>query len=337
VRRNLQRYRGSVLKAAVEGRLTEKWRAEHPGAEPASELLKRILAERRKRWEADQLAKFRAAGKQPPKGWQSKYAEPAAPDTPHLPALPQGWCWAAVEQLGTLGEQPVLTGPFGSTLGTEDFVQEGVPLLTIGCLTEQGVALEKAFYVTPGKADQLRRYRVRNGDLLFSRSASVGRAGLVTASLDGCLINYHLMRLRLAEEAIDPRYFIYYVRGSGSVVAYLREVNHGATRDGINTENLLAMPVALPPRQEQEAVVDEVESRLSEGHSLDRVAADSGEKADRLRQSILKRAFEGRLVPQDPSDEPAHVLLARIGAGRAGDQTPSARSKPGRRNRRPGA
>ena len=91
IKANLKRYRAAVLKAAVEGRLTEAWRAKHPNTEPATKLLERILAERRKKWEADQLAKFAAAEKTPPKGWREKYVEPLPPDTSGLPELPQGW------------------------------------------------------------------------------------------------------------------------------------------------------------------------------------------------------------------------------------------------------
>ncbi len=96
---NLKRYRAAVLKAAVEGQLTEDWRAEHPDVEPASELLRRILVERRKNWEAEQLAKYEEKGKQPPKGWKEKYKEPAGPDTAGLPDLPAGWTCAAIDQI----------------------------------------------------------------------------------------------------------------------------------------------------------------------------------------------------------------------------------------------
>ncbi len=68
------------------------WRARNPDVEPASELLRGILAERRRRWEADQLAKYEAKGKQPPKNWKEKYKEPTVPDTTNLPDLPEGWC-----------------------------------------------------------------------------------------------------------------------------------------------------------------------------------------------------------------------------------------------------
>ena len=98
VREKLKLYRASVLKAAVEGALTAEWRAQHPYTEPASELLKRILTERRRRWEEDQLAKFKAKGQEPPKNWKAKYKEPVAPDTTNLPPLPEGWCWVTLNE-----------------------------------------------------------------------------------------------------------------------------------------------------------------------------------------------------------------------------------------------
>ncbi len=101
-RKELKRYRTAVLKAAVEGRLTEAWREENPDVELASELRGRILEERRERWQRDQLAAYEKKGKKPPKNWRSKYKEPAAPNTEDLPELPEGWCWVSVEQLTTL-------------------------------------------------------------------------------------------------------------------------------------------------------------------------------------------------------------------------------------------
>jgi type I restriction enzyme S subunit len=304
---NLRRYKAAVLKAACEGRLVPQ----DPADEPASALLQRILAERRQRWEAEQIAR----GKDPKK---LKYKEPAPPDTSELPELPEGWAWATVEQIGAIGEQAVLTGPFGSNLGRSDFIASGVPVLTIGCLTEQGLSLDKAFYVSDAKAFELKRYRVKSGDLLFSRMATVGRAGMVTTKFEGAIINYHLMRLRLAEDVINPIFFISYVRGAETVVDYVREVNHGATRDGINTRQLLALPVALPPLAEQQRIVAEVERRLSVVEELEAAVEANLKRAERLRQAVLKRAFEGKLVPQDPDDEPASLLLECIRAEREG-------------------
>jgi type I restriction enzyme S subunit len=104
VQANLKRYRASVLKAACEGRLvpTEAELARNEGRdyEPADKLLQRILRQRRARWEAETLAKMQASGK-PPKDdhWKQKYKEPSAADTSNHPPLPEGWCWAAIEQV----------------------------------------------------------------------------------------------------------------------------------------------------------------------------------------------------------------------------------------------
>jgi|GEM_PF-139549 len=237
-------------------------------------------------------------------------------DIESLPELPEGWSWAPVAELGTQSEQSVLTGPFGSTLGRSDFVTEGVPLLTIGCLTQTGVQLDKAFYITPEKASQLDRYKVKHGDVLFSRSASVGRAGFVTSELAGSVINYHLMRLRLSGSIIDPRMFIYFVRGSQVVRDYLREVNHGATRDGINTTGLLGMPVAIPPANEQQRICDKIDEFLSDLDAgvaaLKRVQAN----LKRYRASVLKAAVEGKLTEawraENNPQETGQQLLDRI-------------------------
>ena len=123
VRANLKRYRVAVLKAAVEGKLTEDWRAQHPDTEPASVLLERILTERRRQWEKHQLAKFAQAGKQPPKGWQTTYQKPGEVDVSDLPDLPRSWCWVSVDQVA----DDVTVGHVGPT--KERYVSEGIPFL----------------------------------------------------------------------------------------------------------------------------------------------------------------------------------------------------------------
>jgi type I restriction enzyme S subunit len=110
VRRNLKRYRASVLKAAVEGRLVpteaELAHAEGREYEPASVLLDRILAERRRQWKVS--------------GGKRKYHEPVTPEITNLPALPDGWCWASPDQLACLDDYSLGIGPFGSNLKVSD-------------------------------------------------------------------------------------------------------------------------------------------------------------------------------------------------------------------------
>ena len=121
----LKRYRASVLKAAVEGKMTEEWRRNNLPDETGEELLQRILVERRKRWEQEQLAKFKAKGQKPPKNWQQKYKEPVEPNTADLPELPEGWCWVGIEHLSAFVPHALKAGPFGSALKKSFYVENG--------------------------------------------------------------------------------------------------------------------------------------------------------------------------------------------------------------------
>lgn len=203
-----------------------------------------------------------------------------------------------VEEIGAADEQVVLTGPFGTALGKDAFTFSGIPVLTIGSLTYSGIDSSKFQYVDPNKAKELSRYRVRAGDLLFSRMATVGRVGLVGEREAGALINYHLMRLRLDAGRVDPRYFLAFVRGSSLVQDYLREVNHGATRPGIASKDLLNLPVRLPSLSQQHQMVDEIEKHDSVVSLLSVEVASDLRRSARLRASILSRAFSGRLVKE---------------------------------------
>lgn len=136
VQHNLKRCRASVLKAAVEGRLvpTEAVlaRAEGREYEPASLLLERILADRRRRWEEAELAKLKAKGKVPKNDtWKAKYVEPVGPDTSDLPELPEGWCWSSIDQL-ECGDRKTGYG----VLAPGDHVSSGVPLVRVGDINE---------------------------------------------------------------------------------------------------------------------------------------------------------------------------------------------------------
>ncbi len=127
IQANLKRYKASVLKAAVEGKLTEEWRRKNPDVEPASELLKRILAERRKKWGEDYIKKYVAAHGHAPKddSWKKKYKEPAPPDTSNLPELPKGWVWVIFLQLISANKNSIKRGPFGSAVKKAFFINKG--------------------------------------------------------------------------------------------------------------------------------------------------------------------------------------------------------------------
>lgn len=298
----LKRYRAAVLKAAVEGKLTEEWRAKHPPKETASQLLERILKERRHKWEADQLAVYAKAGKKPPANWKDKYEEPSAPDETDLPALPEGWRWATVEQLSVVirGSSPRPAGD------PRYFGGNAVPWITVGCLTaDEDPYLYRVpeFLTEEGRARS--RYIEPDTLLLTNSGATLGVPKITM--IGGCINDGSVALLQLC---YPLKLYLYYFLTSQT--KRLRAINQGAAQPNLNTGIVKAIVVPLPPQREQQAIVEQVEQRLSIAHQLAVQAQANLKRSSRLRQSILKRAFQGKLVPQDPNDEPASVLLERI-------------------------
>lgn len=311
---NLKRYRASVLKAAVEGKLTEEWRAKHPAKEPASALLARILEDRRQKWEADQLAKFAAAEKEPPKNWKDKYVEPTPPDTTGLPELPDGWCWAKLDQVLTYLRNGYFQSPTGSDTGT--------PILRINAVRPMKVDLAESRFVNEieGSVDD---YFIENGDLLFTRyNGSVdllGVAGMVRGCTDKVLHPDKLIRVKLALCEPLPSFVEVAANVGESRKHIVGRARTTAGQKGISGPDVREMPIPLPPLVEQRCINADVAETLSQIDAAEMQIEHGLLRANRLRQSILKRAFEGKLVPQDPNDEPTSVLLERLRASRAHD------------------
>lgn len=189
---NLERYRASVLKAAVEGRLTEQWRSDNPPEETGEELLRRILAERRKRWEEEQLAAFAAKGRKPPRNWQTKYREPVAPDTAELPALPEGWCWATVDQVGQ-----VLGGLTKNQARAE--LPTSYPYLRVANVYADELRLKDVKTIGVSESE-LERVLLRAGDLMVVEGngspGQIGRVAEWKGELTTCCHQNHLIKVR---------------------------------------------------------------------------------------------------------------------------------------------
>ncbi len=310
IRENLKRYRAAVLKAAVEGRLTEEWRAKHPKTEPASNLLERILAERRQKWEEDQLANFAAADKTPPKGWREKYVEPAAPDTSGLPELPQGWCWATVEQVNS-AERPISYG----VLQPGDDLDRGIPLVRVCDVADGRVAIDQLKRIAPSISEQYRRTILQGGEVLLTVVGTIGRTAVAPVELAGA--NTARAVAVIAVVAPHNPNFLELTLRESSMRAKLTLAAHEVARKTLNLEDVRVAVVPIAPLEEQTEILKMVAEKVSQIEAAETSVEQNMKRAVRLRQSILKRAFEGKLVPQDPTDEPADRLLERIRQERA--------------------
>lgn len=309
VRDKLKLYRASVLKAAVEGVLTADWRAHHPHTEPASEPLERILVERRRRWEQDQLRKFEEKGKAPPKNWKAKYKEPATPDTTGLPLLPEGWCWTTVDQL--------LTEPLANGRSVKS-AEKGFSVLRLTSL-QNGWIDQNERKTGAWTADEAKGFLIREGDFLVSRGNGsiklVGAGGLVGKVMDPVAYPDTMVRFRLAEGIKIS--FIAQVWNSSMIRRQLE--TRAKTTAGIykvNQYDLGNCLLPLLPFGEQEIFAEIVDDQLSVIEHLEVEIESNLKNAQVLRQAILRHAFTGKLVPQDPTDEPATELLKRIAAER---------------------
>ncbi len=276
----LQRYRQAVLKSAVAGELTREWREARRGDRPgrphisAEELLARILSERRAKWEAE--------------GGKGKYKEPAPPDTEGLPELPEGWVWVNVEQLASVqtGATPLRSNPKYWTDGT-------IPWVTSGALNELFVD-EESELITELAIKETNTKLFPKHTLLVAMYGEGKTRGKVSELLLEASTNQAIAALIFDGAASSVRPFVklffrdYYYE--------IRRLASGGVQPNLNLGIIKGTALPLPPLKEQQRIIDRVARRLSVADEIEKELDQALARAGRLRQSILKRAFEGRLV-----------------------------------------
>ena len=313
----LKRFRQSVLSAACSGRLTADWRENNPDVESAEELLKRIQEERRATWEKTQLIKMRSKGEEPKNDkWKTKYKELNFPNVGDLSELPEKWCYTFIEPLLSLTRRGMKTGPFGSLLKKHEHQLDGVPVLGIENITALKFVAGNKIYVTKDKANELLEYDAQPGDILISRSGTVGEVCVVPEGLGEARISTNLVRIALTLNGMLPFFFCMLFNGSPFVLSQVSDLCKGSTRDFLSQDILSSIIFSLPPLPEQQEIIHRVETLFKTADQIEQRYQKAKSYIDQLTQSILAKAFRGELVPQDPNDEPASVLLERIRAER---------------------
>lgn len=311
--KKLAQYRQALLKAAVEGALTAEWRTARTGEqETGAQLLARILSERRRRWEEKQLAKFKQQGKTPPKGWRDKYPEPVQPDTTDLPALPEGWVWAAMDSL-------IADGPQNGLYLHAKHYGSGHPILRIDDFQVDWLRPRDELNLVDASPETHTTYALRFGDLLINRVNSMthlGKSLVAGESLCDVLFESNMMRAQLSA-AVDSNYVGLYLGAEIGRKRLIRQAKWAVNQASINQQDVKRTPIPVPPADEQRMIVEMVSSLLAAAEAQIKANEHALTQSAAQRKNLLKAAFSGQLVPQDPDDEPASALLKRIRVERA--------------------
>ncbi|MFA5032292.1 MAG: restriction endonuclease subunit S [bacterium] len=284
IKKQLKRYRQAVLKYAFEGKLTEKWReANKNKLEPASVLLGKIKKENKT---------------------QEKYKEFQPVDTSNLSQLPRNWVWTRVGEIFK-----VATGSTPDTSVAEHWNNGKIKWATpkdLGKLSSPYID-DTERKITQSGLDSCSAKIVPLNSLLISTRAPIGYIAILA---DNIAFNQGCKALVNANNNLVFIQYYYYL-----LLTRVNEMNllgSGSTFKEISKDSIANITIPFPPIPEQHKIVEEIEKRFSVADKVEKTVDENIKQANRLRQSILKKAFEGKLVPQNPNDEPAEKLLERI-------------------------
>ena len=292
----LKQYRQSVLKAVVTGELTKEWReANKDKLEPASQLLERILKERREKWEEQQLEKFKAKGKMPKDDkWKEKYKEPLAFSYEgDLPELPDSWVWVSPEQIASADNYALAIGPFGSNLKVSDYKEEGVPLVFVRNIRRHYYGEENTKYVTQSKAVELKAHSISSGDVLITKMGEPpGDASIYPSSAPDAIITADCIKWRFSTLIDCPELYVYIIN-SPLIKSQVLKRTKGVAQKKISLGTFKSMAFPMPPLVEQKEILRQIEQKFSAFDRLFRELDLQYIKAENNKQSILASAFLG--------------------------------------------
>lgn len=287
IKKQVKQYRQSVLKYAFEGKLTADWRKKNK-PEPARKLLEEIAKEK------EQKTKVKKQENLP------------SLDKSNLPELPHGWEWIG---LGYLSESM----KNGIYKPKQFYSDDGIACLRMYNI-DKGKIVWKDIKRMILTKEEFQEYGLNPNDILINRVNSrelVGKAAVIPDTLEKCVYESKNIRLRLISTRLYSRYIGYWFLFFAHQY-FTMNAQQVVGMASINQDQIGAMPIPLMDSLEQEEIVEVIEHHFSIADKIEEVVDTTLKQSTRLRQSILKRAFEGRLVHQDPNDEPAEKLIERI-------------------------
>ena len=303
-RKQLEVYRQAVLKSAFEGKLTKEWRMKNQYSMDNFLInlkkLKQEAVEKKLITKSNYFPKFKN--------------EDLTYNTP------DNWINLPWKSIVSNNKYAMKRGPFGSSLKKEFFVDDGIVVY------EQGHAINNdpfrhRYYISDEKYKELKAFTVKGGDMIISCSGvTLGRICLLPDDADVGVINQALLKIDINEEIILKKFFLLLFRSETFQRLIFKKSQGTAMPNMVGMKELKEIPIPIPSIEEQEEIIKEIESRLSVCENIEANIEEAFEKAEALRHSILKKAFEGKLLSKEELEvckqeddwEPSEKLLKRI-------------------------
>lgn len=229
----------------------------------------------------------------------------------------KGWKTIRIDQASADEKYSLAIGPFGSNLKVSDYRDNGKPLVFVREIRAECFGDEKTKFITPEKFDDLNAHQISAGDILVTKmGAPPGDVAIYPANAPDAVITADCIKLRV-NESIILREYAYFQMKSNFFRQKVQEISAGVAQQKVSLGNLRAITLLAPSLEEQREIVRHVGELLALADQLEARVKAAQPRIDDLTQSILAKAFRGELVPQDPNDEPASVLLERIKTQRA--------------------
>lgn len=202
----------------------------------------------------------------------------------------------AIEEFLATDRKGMSTGPFGTMIKKQEHKQEGVPMLGIENIGKGKFVNGNKIFVTKEKAKELKSFMLKSGDVIISRSGTVGEICAVPAYMEGALLSTNLMRVSLNPQKVLSEYFIYMFQSKGVVLDQVKELCKGSTRIFLNQTILKQIKFPIPSIAKQKEIISEIETKMSTCDSIEKTVDTALQQAEVMRRSILKQAFEGKMI-----------------------------------------
>ncbi|CAK7018392.1 MAG: Type-1 restriction enzyme EcoKI specificity protein [Parabacteroides sp.] len=220
--------------------------------------------------------------------------------------IPIGWKWSELEtHTNFIGAGSTPKG------GRSIYVHNGIPFIRSQNVLHYSLNLDDVVYITNEINEKMSRTQTQINDVLLNiTGASIGRCTYIPDNIEKANVNQHVCIIR-TKPTLLYKYLSLYLN-SPAIQRLIQEWSSGATREALTLSQIRSIPIPMCSLEEQEYIVSELESQYSNLEHIRKMLENKINQIQMLKQSVLNKAFDGRLVPQDPNDEPAYELLKRI-------------------------